>query len=672
MSCPKRTLTAIASFVAFLLIFSASYSQNKKMDSLRAIYDSSHDTSKVQILCQFARFYTANNPDTGEVISMKALQLAKKLNYNYGQALSYNILGYSLTTTGKFDEAISNLLKGLDIYEKMANKKGIANTCNSLANAYLGLNNSKKAEEYYQKCFEVSSSPPVNEHMVTVASFGLGNVLIENKKIKEAIPYFEKAAAGFEKEGNLDYRGMAVTMLGEAYMREKKYDHARKCFLSAMPDFENANNEYAMALNYSNLGHVELEEKNYTDAQRFFEKALEMNIKRKAWLDIKNNALALSDLFELKKDPANTLKYFRMFTQYNDSVINIERNKSLAEAESKYQAEKKEAQLVLKNLELDKSKAEVEQRNTLIYVFIGAFVLFTILLVVVYTLYRQKRKTNILLQRQFTEIKHKNSQIEQQKNIIEEKNKDILDSINYSKHIQQAILPSEKLIRKTLPNSFFIYKPKDIISGDFYFIENTYDRVYFAVVDCTGHGVPGALLSVFAQNTLKKIISNKKGMPNEILSEVCREFKDNLSNDANLSINDGMDIALACLDKYANKLYFSGAKNSLLLMRDDNMLELKADRWSISGRNENEQLTFTHHEIGVQRGDKIYMFSDGIVDQFGGPKGKKFKYKQVQELIIESSKLVIEEQKKFIENTFNSWKGNLEQLDDVTLMCVNL
>jgi serine phosphatase RsbU (regulator of sigma subunit) len=159
-----------------------------------------------------------------------------------------------------------------------------------------------------------------------------------------------------------------------------------------------------------------------------------------------------------------------------------------------------------------------------------------------------------------------------------------------------------------------------------------------------------------------------------VLSEICKEFKMNLGNQdvENMSINDGMDIALACIDKYKNKLYFSGAKNPLLLSRGEEMLELRADRWGISGRNENEMLNFTHHEVELQKGDKIYLFSDGIIDQFGGPKGKKFKYKQLQDLLRKASRLILEEQKSYIENQFESWKGSLEQLDDVTLMCVSL
>lgn len=674
MNPNNRTLTAIVLLIASLLIFSPLSAQNRKLDSLHAIFPTANDTSKVLILCQFSRYYTPNNPDTGEVISNRALALAKKINYQYGIALAHGSLGSAYTTKSKYDEAIKTLLVGLNIYEKLNHRKGMANTCNTIANAYIGMENNAKAYEYYLKCFNIASDQPVNQHMITIASFGLGSVLVAEHKTKEAIDYFEKAIAGFNVEGNKPYAAMAMTMIGEAYVNDSDFVSAEKYFLKAMPAIEEENDEYAIAINCTNLGGIELHKKNYAKAFAYFDRALKLNLKRGAWDNIQSNALRLSELMETQNKSGEALRYYKMYVQYKDSVINIERNKALANAESKYNAEKKEQQLVLKNLELEKSQSEVKQRNRLIYIFIGAILIFIVLLAIVYRQYRQKRKTNILLNRQFSEIKLKTSQIEEQKNIIEEKNKDIMDSINYSKHIQQAILPSENLIQKTLPNSYFIYKPKDIISGDFYFIENTYERIYFAVVDCTGHGVPGALLSVFSQNTLKKIISNKKGLPHEILTEICKEFKANLtqSNNESLSINDGMDIALACLDKYENKLYFSGAKNPLLLMRNNDMVELKADRWSISGRNENEQLKFTHHEMELQKGDKIYMFSDGIVDQFGGPKGKKFKYKQIKDLIQEASKMVLSEQKKFIETAFNNWKGNLEQLDDVTLICVNL
>lgn len=674
MNPAKRTLTAIVLLIASLLIFSPLSSQNRKLDSLHSIFPTANDTSKVLILCQFSRFYTPNNPDTGEVLSIKALELAKKINYQYGIALSYGSLGSAYTTKSKYDEAIKTLLSALNSYEKLKHRRGIANTCNTIANAYLGMEKNDKAYEYYLKCFNVSNENPVNEHMITVASFGLGSVLITQHKSKEAIDYFEKAVNGFTKEGNQAYAAMAKTMIGEAYLHDSDFVLAEKYLLQAMPILEEEKDEYAIAINCTNLGSLELHKKNYAKAFAYFDRALKLNLKREAWDNIQNNALKLSQLMETQNKSGEALKYYKMYVQYKDSVINIERNKALANAESKYNAEKKEQQLILKNLELEKSQSEVKQRNRLIYIFVAALLIFVVLLLVVYRQYRQKRKINLLLNRQFSEIKLKTSQIEEQKNIIEEKNKDIMDSINYSKHIQQAILPSETLIQKTLPNSFFIYQPKDIISGDFYFIENTYERVYFAVVDCTGHGVPGALLSVFSQNTLKKIISNKKGLPHEILTEICHEFKANLTSHTNdsLSINDGMDIALACLDKYENKLYFSGAKNPLLLMRNNEMHELKADRWSISGRNEDQQLKFTHHELELEKGDKIYMFSDGFADQFGGPKGKKFKYKQIKDLIKEASKMVLTEQKKFIENSFNSWKGNLEQLDDVTLICVNL
>jgi serine phosphatase RsbU (regulator of sigma subunit) len=670
---PQR-LNLLSLIIFFFCFIVSLNSQDRKLDSLTRLFPKSHDTLKVQILCSVSRIYEANDPVKALKLADSALHIAQKAKYNLGIGGAYGNIGSCLCTAGKYDEAINALIKALKIFESEKSKRHITNTYNSLANAYLGLKNNDKAYEYFLKAYNLAKEEPKNTFMIAVAGVGVGNMLLEKNEFKKAIEYF-KTSEDFFRENNVpNYQAMCITMIGESYIQDSNYVEAEKYFLKSLPIFKNSNDEYGYAINLGNLGGIEVHKKNYNEAARYFEEALKLNLKRNAFDNIQNTALGLSQVKELQNKPLEALAAYKIFMQYKDSVINVERNKSIADAESKYESEKKEQALKLKNLELEKSQTKVRQRNTLIYFFIAAFALVGGLLLLVFIQYRQKKKANSVLENQFREISEKNMQIEHQKNVIEEKNKDITDSINYSKHIQQAILPSENLIQRTLPNSYFIYKPKDIISGDFYFIENTYDYIYFAVVDCTGHGVPGALLSVFAQNTLKKIISTKKLLPNQVLSEICKEFKMNLGNQdvENMSINDGMDIALACIDKYKNKLYFSGAKNPLLLSRGEEMLELRADRWGISGRNENEMLNFTHHEVELQKGDKIYLFSDGIIDQFGGPKGKKFKYKQLQDLLRKASRLILEEQKSYIENQFESWKGSLEQLDDVTLMCVSL
>jgi serine phosphatase RsbU (regulator of sigma subunit)/tetratricopeptide (TPR) repeat protein len=651
-----------------------TFSQTRKLDSLRKILPSVHDTMKSQILSRLARYYVGNNPDTAVVIADSAIRVSQRANYTYGLASAYAEIGHAYNTKGKYDESLKNFLKSLELYTKIGHKRGLSNQYNNLGNTYAGINDKEKALEAFTKGYELATQEPKDDFMTAVTSVGMASCYLDKGEDLKAIQFYIQAWKSFHASGSKQQEGVALTMLGETYLRRSDLSNAENYFLKSISLFREINDEYGLGATLGMMGKL-YEKRGLPDKSLAYHlEALEIHERRKAWDDIKNTSAHLVALYKAKGDYVNGFKYQELYMQFKDSVFNIERNRSLAEAETKYESEKKEQALKLKNLELEKSQTEVSQRNMLIYVFIGAFILFGVLLYLVYIQFREKKRANLVLEKQFREISEKNTQIEHQKNVIEEKNKDITDSINYSRHIQQAILPSESLIQKTFPDSYFIYKPKDIISGDFYFIENTSEYTYFAVVDCTGHGVPGALLSVFAQNTLKKIISTKKLLPNEVLSEVCREFKANLGGNRNDfdSINDGMDIALACLDKSKNKLYFSGAKNPLILMRDEELHELKADRWGISGRNEEEQLNFTNHEVEIKKGDKIYLFSDGFIDQFGGPKGKKFKYKQLQELLQEASKLILTEQKKYIENIFESWKGGLEQLDDVTLICVSL
>ncbi len=674
MSFIKINLTKTRLVFFGVLLINFYYSQNRKLDSLKKIFPEVHDTLKSQILCKISRIYVGNNPDTTMLIADSAIRFAKRINYTNGLAVAYAEMGHAYNGKGKFDESLKYYILSLQLFEKLNNKRGLANQYNNLGNAYNGIGNKDKAFESFTKGYEYAVKEPRDNYMVAITSVGVGNILLDRQKLGEAIDYYLRAREAFNKIGSKMEEGVALTMLGETSLQKKDLIKAEDYFLSALAIFKEVNDDYGLASTLGMIGNLYEAKHEPEKAIKYNSEALAIHEKRKALLDIWHTSAKLAQLYKDKKDFTNAFKYQEKVLQFKDSVINIERQKSMHDIEAKYETEKKEQALVVKSLELDKSQIQVKQRTTLVYIFIGAMIVFCVLLFFVFRSYNEKKKANKLLEQQYTEIKEKSNQIEHQKNIIEVKNKDITDSINYSKFIQQAILPSESAIKKSLPNSYCIFKPKDIISGDFYFIENAPDRTYFAVVDCTGHGVPGAMLSVFAQNTLKKIITTHTAMPNEVLSEICKEFKANLhSGDGqNDAINDGLDIGLACIDKNSNKLYFSGAKNSLILVRNNELTELKADRWGISGKNEQQQLHFTNHELRLQKGDKIYLYSDGIIDQFGGPSGKKFKYKQLQQLLLNTSKLMLEEQKKHIESVFESWKGSLEQLDDVTLMCVSL
>lgn len=269
-------------------------------------------------------------------------------------------------------------------------------------------------------------------------------------------------------------------------------------------------------------------------------------------------------------------------------------------------------------------------------------------------------------------VRERTLELSQQKEIIEEKNKHITDSIRYAKRIQDATLPSIGLVRSYLPDSFVLFKPKDIVSGDFYWVEHIDDIVLFAVVDCTGHGVPGAFLSLIGHNSLNQIV-NELGIykPSEILFELDKIVHGTLQNNVeSTNIKDGMDMAICSLNLQTLELEFAGAYNPLYLIRKEELQEVKGDKIAIGTGQ--EDLRYQNSQIQLQKEDRIYLFSDGYADQFGGPKGKKFKYSQFKELLIQIHAKPMDEQHKLLNHYIEAWQGDLEQLDDVCVIGVKV
>ena len=262
--------------------------------------------------------------------------------------------------------------------------------------------------------------------------------------------------------------------------------------------------------------------------------------------------------------------------------------------------------------------------------------------------------------------------IEEQKKIVEEKNREITDSINYAKKIQGALIPSEEQFASYFKEAFVLFKPKDIVSGDFYWISKRKSKIYYATADCTGHGVPGGFMTMLGITFLDEIVNEKNiEQPAEILNALRDKLIITLKQTAAAGENkDGMDIALCCFDVENKNLQYAGANNSLYILRDGMMIQHKPDKQPCGFYHELKG--FTNHSIHVAPGDIIYTFSDGYADQFGGPKGKKFKYKQLHETIVANSKQPMAFQKTALEKSFEEWRKPLEQIDDVLLIGVRV
>lgn len=273
----------------------------------------------------------------------------------------------------------------------------------------------------------------------------------------------------------------------------------------------------------------------------------------------------------------------------------------------------------------------------------------------------EKANTTIHLQKE---------ELAKQKHLLEEKNKDILDSINHAKRLQEAILPPAGLIKKMLPESFMLYMPKDIIAGDFYWIEHSGDTIFIAAADCTGHGVPGALVSVVCSNALNRTVREFHiTEPGKILDKVRELVLKTFENSEN-NVQDGMDISLCCINTKTNEIQWSGAYNSLWYIKNNEIYEIPADKQPVGKYD--KPAPFNTHNIKLEKGIVLYLFTDGYADQFGGPKGKKFKYKQLEEILLANASKSMEEQKIKLEERMEEWKGGHEQIDDILIIGIRV
>lgn len=347
-------------------------------------------------------------------------------------------------------------------------------------------------------------------------------------------------------------------------------------------------------------------------------------------------------------------------------MYNIERINKINELEKRLELSEKEKQLTKKDLDLAKEKNEQERlRAQNIQLYIIIFFVFAVAVLTLLLLVRTRRLN--------TQIAGQKQLIEEKSAIIEDAYTSIRDSISYSKRIQNAILPTDAIVRSMFPESFILYKPKDIVSGDFYWFERWGNEILFAAVDCTGHGVPGAFMSIVGYNQLNEAV-NVHGLakPNLILNALNKGVSKALRQTDDEAVRDGMDIALCVYEPETRKLQFAGAYNPLWIVRGTEVIEVAADKQPIGAYPGQELKPFTLKELQLQPGDCLYLFSDGYADQFGGPNGKKFKYKKLQEVLKENASRDMTAQKNVLEEKFRQWMGSYEQVDDVLIIGIRV
>jgi serine phosphatase RsbU (regulator of sigma subunit) len=661
-----------------VITYCTSVAQNHIADSLEAVVKTQQDDSnKVNTL----NLLSKNQWGTGKygpalANATSAKTLAEKLGYNTGLAGALKNGAIIYWYQGNYPLALDYDFKALDINKKLNNKKGIASCLGNIGIIYDEQGSYDKAMDYYNQSLSIYQSIGEKNGIAGVVN-AIGVVYREQKNYAKAREYYEKAMTIDSELGNKDGIARILGNIGNIYSDENNEKKAVEFGLKALAIYRETGNRNGIALNLGNIGDSYYKQKSFITAKSYLDSALAISKEIGNVEVIRDVYGALSLLDSAKNDFNAALKDYKEYIIYRDSLINDANTKKTVQTEMNFEFSQKQA---AEKAEQDKKDAIAEQdrnkqkviRNS----FIAGFILMIALAFFIFRGLQQKQKANLIITRQKEEVEQQKQLVEQQKTIVEEKNKDITDSIHYASRIQRALLTTDEYIGKHLNEYFILFKPRDIVSGDFYWSYTTpQGAVHIACCDCTGHGVPGAFMSLLNISMLNEsVIERGITTPDMVLNGIRTNIIKALNpKGLDTESKDGMDCSYCVFDMKHSTIQVACANNPVWIVRNgtQSVEEIAPDKMPV-GIQYGTEKPFTLHTVKLNKGDCIYMFTDGYADQFGGPKGKKFKYKTLQEKLIAISHKPLADQKQILENTIQNWKGDLEQVDDILVIGIRI
>jgi tetratricopeptide (TPR) repeat protein/serine phosphatase RsbU (regulator of sigma subunit) len=628
----------------------------------------------------------------------KALTIQERIGDQQGIATSYNNIGIIYKAQGRYAEALEAYQKALTIRERIVDQQGIAGSYNNIGIIYKAQGRYAEALEAYQKALTIRERIG-DQHGIAISYSSIGNIHAAQGRYAEALEAYQKALTIRERIG--DQQGIAecYNNIGVTHAAQGRYAEALEAFQKALTIRERIGHQQGIAECYNNIGVIHAAQGRYTEALEAYQKALAIaqSLGLQDYLDNiylnlaqTDSALAASGQNHLWK---SAYLHHRLYAAYKDSVRNEESIRKQAQLESQYEYDKKTALL---KAEQEKERAlaaaQLRQRETQRNLSLLALGIALIGLVTFAILYRKIRQQRDLIQKQSDEIQQKNLALEQynaelkstnqaleesnriiqhQAETLSEKNEEILDSIRYAERIQRAILPAAEKWQRLLPESFLLYKPRDIVAGDFYWLEETERYIFLGVADATGHGVPGAFVSIVCANALyKAVLEEGLESPAEILWRV-REVVVSQLTQAGEKVKDGMDIALIRFAKGDwSRAVFAGANRPLWIVNAEGLLEVAGTRQPIGYVEEPKPFEEVELMLGSRAPAMVYAFTDGIVDQMGGPKGRKLLPKGLREWLLSLWNQPVAKQAESLTALFEAWRGEHPQIDDVTVVGV--
>jgi len=668
-------------FTLLILVFFASccnsvFCQEEVAELKKQLRLEKDQLKRIDLLIELSKTVYYNDFNQSLNYAQKANKLIDTqeptLELKSKKALATNIIGVCYLNLGKHDKAIENCLQSLNIAEEIKDSVRMGKALNNLGMIYGYKKEYDKSNEYFLQ--SASLSEQLNDYDGAAISYSNVSASYYDLKEKDKGDLYYDKAMDLYKQVNDDY-GIASLYLikGNELSKDKKYKKALKYY------------DLSESI-YLDLGVLE----SLIDVYHYKAQLYNQVNQRKKALDYSNKSIELAQ--ELKSPHSLSLAYsvqssvyekggqynkalaaYKSYVAWNDTVFNQKSESLIAEMQAKYNYEKEERENKILKQQADISNLEIEnkqkQLETSRIIIISAIIGGVLLLMLAFVLYKQnklKEETNL----QLVKI---NNEVTEAKQIIEEKNKDITSSIEYAKYIQQAILPKKEYINQCFSDTLLLLLPKDVVSGDFYWFQKFGKYSVLVLADCTGHGVPGGFMSMMGVELLNQVLGDPTILEaGEALAEIDKRIRKNLNHvGSERQQNDGMDMALCIFDTEEKTVQYAGANSPLVFIRNGILERIVPDKYGVGGAFEQNK-TFKTHLFKVEKEDVFYMYSDGYPDQFGGSKHKKFMRKRLLSLLLKISPYPMKQQKKELLEEFYAWKGDLEQIDDVSIVGVRV
>lgn len=698
----------LATLLAILPMLS-SFGQNAKLDSLlKKLNEATSPSVKAEAALSLANQYLNINTDSAIAFNQAAHQLATNLSdtnmiircenlfgyiYNVNSsfekarehftrvlelamsdhdssliASAYGNIGNTYMFEQKYSKAVDNFLKALDIFERQNNQRGIATVYGVLGNLYLSLDKLDQSLEYYQKAQSIFHTLGWKDYEATVL-MNIGVIYKNKKEYEKALDYFSRAQKFETVQGNYYKLAQCLANIGELEFALGNYEKSIPYQVKAFETFEKvkAKNDAAICLMsigcaYDSLNNMEMAKGYYAKTLSYIDSLDQPSLKM---------SLA-GQIYSLNKklnNAAEALKYYEIYSMWKDTLLSRDNQKNLNELLTKYETVQKE-----KEIELQKER--VKRRDVILLSELLLSILLFGLVGVLVSSYRRKKRDNEILEQQNSLILQQKEEIEtqrdeviNQRDRISHQSRLITDSIEYARHIQSTILPSREQLSAYFPEYFIFYLPRDIVSGDFYWFKPLgNNEVILAFADCTGHGVPGAFMSILGITLLDDIVTSPNALSSsQILEELRVGVKNSLKQSGKrVETKDGMDIAICKFSFTQMTLEYSGANMPITIIRNGEVLEFKPTRNPIGYYP--KETHFESHQVKLLKNDVLYLFTDGFSDQIGGPSFQKYKRQNLINLLKSISGLPMSQQENILATSHSDWKGTYEQVDDILVM----